>query len=91
MISTSLRVLIAEGSGNNNNTSTGRKALPAGTLRFNTDGGGGVGGSAAAARGGGVGYSNASAAARCHAVAWHPGTGGGFVSLHADGGGRCRL
>jgi len=24
-------------------------------------------------------------AARCNSVAWHPGAGGGFVSLHSDG------
>jgi hypothetical protein len=56
----------------------------AGTLRFNTDGGGGTGGSSAAAAARDASSPNA-AAARCHAVAWHPGTGGGFISLHADG------
>ena len=77
----SLRALVSETTG---------KTLPAGTLRFNTDGGGGVGGSAAAAR------EVPSNASRCAAVAWRPRSldadddnGGdalvGFVSAHADG------
>ena len=75
----SLRALVSETTG---------KTLPAGTLRFNTDGGGGVGGSAAAARG-------ALQRPRCAAVAWRPRSldaddddGGdalvAFVSAHAD-------
>ena len=77
----SLRALVSETTG---------KTLPAGTLRFNTDGGGGVGGSAAAAR------EVPSNASRCAAVAWRPRSldaddddGGdalvAFVSAHADG------
>lgn len=79
VISTSLRALVAEGAGVKLGSSAA-KALPAGSRRFNTDGGGGVGGSAAAARD----KEMTSWDARCNAVAWNP-NGGGFISLHADG------
>jgi hypothetical protein len=57
--------------------------LPHGSLRFNTDGGGGFGGSERAR------LESPANAARCHHVAWCGNGGvdrlGGFVSCHGDG------
>lgn len=78
VIVTSLRALLVD-VGGSAPSAAARKTLPPGSLRFNTDGGGGTGGSTAAAR------DAPGAATRCHAVVWHPGTGDGFISLHGDG------
>jgi hypothetical protein len=69
----SLRGLIREGGRGPSRT------LPSGSLKFNSDGGGGCGGSAAAKS------AHLANAPRCNDVAWNPGSAGGFISVHADG------